>query len=179
VKTTAPPTALAPVVAERIHRADPALAPTTITDMTELVARAVGQPFFYARLFGVLGCVAFLLSLAGVYGVAVLSISARSNEIAIRSCLGAQRADIVRLVLLRETGVAVCAAVLAGALGALILQKRVAAFVYGVESTDWVVIAASASLLSALALGTVYMAIRRVLTLRPIDVLKHGAGALA
>jgi hypothetical protein len=59
------------------------------------------------------------------------------------------------------------------------LQKRMAAFVYGVESTDWVVIAASAMVLSALALGAVYIAIRRVVVLRPMDLLKHGAGALA
>ena len=57
VKSTAPPRALAPSIAERIHRVDPALSPATITDMNELVARASGQPFFYARLFGVLaGC---------------------------------------------------------------------------------------------------------------------------
>ncbi len=178
VKSTAPPRALAPSIAERIHRVDPALSAATITDMTELVGRASGQPFFYARLFGVLAGVAFVLSLVGVYGVAVLGVSARSNEIAIRSCLGAQSGDIVRLIL-RETAMAVCPAVAAGALGAWVLQKRMAAFVYGVESTDWVVIAASALVLSALALGAVYIAIRRVVDLRPMDLLKHGAGALA
>jgi putative ABC transport system permease protein len=178
VKSPAPPRALAPSIAERIHRVDPALSPATITDMTELVGRASGQPFFYARLFGVLAGVAFVLSLVGVYGVAVLGVSARSNEIAIRSCLGAQSGDIVRLIL-RETALAVCPAVAAGALGAWMLQQRVAAFVYGVESTDWAVIAASGLVLSVLALGAVYIAIRRVVDLRPMDLLKHGAGALA
>ena len=178
VKAGVPPRVLAPSIAERIHRVDPSLSPATITDMTELVARASGQPFFYARLFGVLAGVAFMLSLVGVYGVAVLGVSARSNEIAIRSCLGAQSGDIVRLIL-RETALAVCPAVAAGGLGAWMLQKRMAAFVYGVESTDWVVIAASALVLSALALGAVYLAIRRVVDLRPMDLLKHGAGALA
>ena len=66
-------------------------------------------------------------------------------------------------LILRETGIAVGAAVVAGALGAWILQQRMAAFVYGVGSTDWAVIAVSALVLSALALGTVYLAIRRVL----------------
>jgi len=178
VKSTAPPRALAPSIAERIHRVDPALSPATITDMTELVGRASGQPFFYARLFGVLAGVAFVLSLAGVYGVAVLGVSARSNEIAIRSCLGAQSGDIVGLIL-RETAMAVCPAVAAGALGAWMLQQRMAALVYGVESTDWLVIAVSATALSVLALGAVYIAIRRVVDLRPMDLLKHGAGALA
>ena len=178
VKSPAPPRALAPSIVERIHRVDPALSPSTITGMTDLVGRASGQPFFYARLFGVLAGVAFVLSLVGVYGVAVLGVSARSSEIAIRSCLGAQPGDIVRLIL-RETAMAVGPAVAAGALGAWIVQQRVAAFVYGVESTDWVVIAASALVLSVMALGAVYIAIRRVVDLRPMDLLKHGAGALA
>jgi putative ABC transport system permease protein len=178
VKAALPPGMLAPAVVERIHRVDAALSPATITDMNELVARAVGQPYFYARLFGVLAGVAFLLSLAGVYSVAALGVSARSNEIAIRSCIGAQPRDIVRLILY-ETGIAVSAAVAAGGLGALIVQQRMAAFVYGIGSTDWTVIAASALLLSAVSLGMVYIAIRRVLVMRPMDLLRHGAGAFA
>jgi putative ABC transport system permease protein len=178
VKTTLPPGVLAPSVVQRVHRADAALSPTTVTDMSELVARAVGQPYFYARLFGVLAGVALVLSLAGVYSIAVLGVSARSNEIAIRSSLGAQPADIVRLVL-RETAIGVGCAVMAGSLGAVVLQKRMAAFVYGVESTDWTVIAGSAAVLSAFALGAVYIAIRRASLQRPMDLLKHGIGALA
>jgi ABC-type antimicrobial peptide transport system permease subunit len=119
-----------------------------------------------------------VLGLVGVYGIAVLGVSARSNEIAIRSCLGAQPGDIVRLIL-RETAMAIGPAVAAGGLVAWMLQKRVAAFVYGVESTDWMVIAVSALVLSVLALGAVYLAIRRVVDLRPMDLLKHGTGALA
>jgi predicted permease len=178
VKSAAPASALAPAVAQRIHRVDAGVSPMAVAAMTEIVGRASGQPFFYARLFGVLGIAAFVLSLAGIYGVAALGVSARSNEIAIRSCLGAQPADLVRLIL-RETAVAVCPAVMAGALGAWMLQRRVAAFVYGVESTDWLVIAASALALSVLALAVVYVAVRRVLNLRPMDLLKHGVGALA
>jgi len=159
-------------------RADPALSATAAVAMSDVVARAVGQPFFYARLFGVLGGVAFMLSLAGVYSVAVLGVSARSSEIAIRSCLGAQRSDIVRLIV-GETAMSVTAAVAMGAFGAVIIQKRVAAFVYGVGSTDWIVIAASSLLLSLLALATVYVAIRRGSSGQPLDLLKHGAGALA
>ena len=178
VRSVAPLQAVAPAVVQRIHRVDAELSPATITDMRELVARATGQPFFYARLFGVLATVAFLLSLTGVYGVAVLGVSARSHEIAIRSCLGAQRGDIIRLVL-RETAAAVGCAVAAGAVGAFVLQNRMAAFVYGVGSTDWTVVAGSALVLSALAVGSVYVAARRVVVLRPLDLLKHGAGALA
>jgi putative ABC transport system permease protein len=178
VKSSVPARTLAPLVVERIHAIDPSLSPASIVEMSELVGLASGQPFFYARLFGVLAGAALLLSLAGVYGIAVLGVSARSSEIAIRSCLGAQPGDIVRLIL-RETATAVCPAVSIGALGAWILQKRMAAFVYGVGSTDWTVIAASALVLSVLAIGAVYLAIRRVVQVRPMELLKRGSGALA
>jgi predicted permease len=178
VKSDAPARAIAPVIADRVHRVDAAVSPTEVTTMTELVARATGQPYFYARLFGVLAGVAFALSLVGVYSVAALGVSARSAELAIRSCLGAQPSDIVRLVL-RETAIAACPAVAAGALGAWVLQKRMAAFVYGIESSDWIVIAVSALALSALALSASYLAVRRTADIQPLVVLKHGAGALA
>ena len=119
-----------------------------------------------------------MLGLVGVYSVAALGVSARSSEIAIRSCLGAQPSDIVRMVL-RETALAAAAAVAAGTLGAWVLQKRMAAFVYGVESTDWIVIAASALVLSALALAASYLAVRRASEIQPLVLLKRGAGALA
>lgn len=178
VKTSMPPQALAPSVVDRVHRVDAALAPTTVTDMTELVARASGQPYFYARLFGLLAGIATLLGLVGVYSVAALGVSARTEEIAIRSCLGAQPNDIIRLVL-RETGAAVCSAVVIGAFGAWMLQRRMGAFVYGVESNDWTIIAASAVLLSVFALGAVYIAVRRVSGIQPLVLLRHGAGAFA
>lgn len=178
VKTRMPPQTLTRSITDAIHRVDAQLAPTTVTDMRELVARTVGQPYFYARVFGVLAAVALLLSLAGVYGVAILGVSARSDEIAIRSCLGAQPGDIVRLIL-RETGINVACAVAAGAVGAWLVQRRIAAFVYGLESVDWSAIGLSAVVFAVLAIAIVYVATRRVLVLRPLDLFKNGAGALA
>jgi predicted permease len=178
VKTALPSGSIASAIRQRILRVDAALSVPKATEMTELVDHSVSQPYFYARVFGVLGVAALILSLAGVYGITALGVSARSTEIAIRSCLGAQRSDIVVLIL-RETGTALSVAVIAGAFGSVVLQRRMAAFVYGVESTDWLVIAISAALLSLMALGAVYLAIRRALELRPMDLLRRGVGALA
>jgi predicted permease len=178
VNAGTPTAILAPAVLERIHRVDGALSPTDVTTMRALLERAVGQPTFYARLFAVLALVACVLSLTGVYGVAVLGVSARSNEIAIRSCLGAQRSDIIALVM-RETAVSVGFAVAAGTVGAWMLQRRIAALVYGAESSDWLMIALSAVALSLLAFAAVHTAVRKIIVLRPLDLLRHGAGALA
>src|SRR4030095_8344355 len=61
VKTAMPPQALTPTVVDRVHQVDASLAPTKVTDMTELVADVSGQPYFYARLFGLLAGIATLL----------------------------------------------------------------------------------------------------------------------
>jgi hypothetical protein len=58
VKASAPPQALGAAVIERIHRVDNALYPTVVAPMSDLVAKTLGQPYFYARLFGVLAAVA-------------------------------------------------------------------------------------------------------------------------
>ena len=179
LKSAAPLREIASTMRQCIRRVDADLSPATVTDMSELVALAVGQPYFYARLFGVLAAMALFLSLGGLYSIVALAVSARSREIAIRCCLGAQRGDIVRLVL-GEAAISVGIGIALGGLGAVAVQRRLAALVYGVESTDSVVtIAGSAVLLSALALVAVYVAIRRVPDARPMELLRNGAGALA
>lgn len=179
VKSAVPLSEVALGIRERIRRVDNDLSPATVTDMSELVALGVGQPYFYARLFGVLAAMALFLSLGGLYSIVALGVSARSTEIAIRSCFGAQRGDIVWLVL-RETAIGVGIAIFLGGVGAVAAQRQIAALVYGVGSTDSVVtIASSALLLSTLALGAVYVAVRRVVEMRPMDLLKNRVGALA
>jgi putative ABC transport system permease protein len=179
VKSAAPLREIAATIRQCIRRVDADLSPATVTDMSELVALAVGQPYFFARLFGVLAAMALFLSLGGLYSIVALAVSARSREMAIRCCLGAQRGDIVRLVL-GEAAISVGIGIALGGLGAVAVQRRMGALVYGVESTDSVVtIAGSAVLLSTLALVAVYVAVRRVPDVRPMDLLRNGAGALA
>jgi putative ABC transport system permease protein len=158
-------------IGQRLHSVDPALSPTAVTTEAELVSRGLGRPLFYARLFGVLAVAALALGLIGVYGVAVLSISARSSELLLRICLGAQRGDILRLVF-GDASIAIAAAAIAGSLGAIALQQWMAGIVFGVQSIDWTVTASAVGIMSLCAFGAVYLAVRRVMDLVPADALK-------
>jgi predicted permease len=171
VKTSSPDWVLVPAIAQRLHSVDFALSPTTVTTERELVSQGLGRPLFYARLFGVLAAAAFALGLIGVYGVAVLSISARSHELLLRICLGAQRGDILRVVF-GDASIAIVAAAITGGLGAIAMQQWMAGVVLGVESIDWAVTASAVAVMSAFALGAVYLAARRVMDLVPADALK-------
>jgi ABC-type antimicrobial peptide transport system permease subunit len=142
-----------------------------VTTERELVSQGLGRPLFYARLFGVLAAAAFALGLIGVYGVAVLSISARSHELLLRICLGAQRGDILRVVF-GDASIAIVAAAITGGLGAIAMQQWMAGVVLGVESIDWAVTASAVAVMSAFALGAVYLAARRVMDVVPADALK-------
>jgi putative ABC transport system permease protein len=106
-----------------------------------------------------------------VYGVAVLSISARSSELLLRICLGAQRGDILRLVF-GDAAIAIVAAAVAGSLGAMALQQWMAGIVFGVQSIDWAITASAVAVMSLFAFGAVYLAARRVMDLVPADALK-------
>ena len=171
VKTSSPATVVAPAIVQRLHSVDAALTPTAVTTERELVSRGLGRPLFYARLFGVLAAVALALGLIGVYGVAVLSISARSNELLLRICLGAQRGDILRVVF-SDTSIAIVAAAITGGIGAIALQQWMAGVVFGVQSIDWTVTVGTVVVMSLFALGAVYLAARRVMYLVPADALK-------
>ena len=109
VKTSSPQGGVVLAIGQRLHAVDSALSPAAVTTERELVSRGLGRPLFYARLFGVLALAALALGLIGVYGGAVLSISARSSELLLRICLGAQRGDILRLVF-GDAAVAIVAA---------------------------------------------------------------------
>ena len=171
VKTSSPQTVVVPAVVQRLHSVDAGLSPTAITTERELVSRGLGRPQFYARLFGVVAAAAFALGLIGVYGVAVLSISSRSNELLLRICLGAQRGDILRVVF-GDASIAIVSAAMTGGLGAIALQQWMAGIVFGVQSIDWTVTAATVVIMSLFALGAVYLAARRVIYLVPADALR-------
>jgi hypothetical protein len=171
VKTSSPQGGVVLAIGQRLHAVDSALSPTAVTTERELVSRGLGRPLFYARLFGVLAVAAFALGLIGVYGVAVLSISARTSELLLRICLGAQRGDILRLVF-GDAAIAIVAAAVAGSLGAIALQQWMAGIVFGVQSIDWAITASAVAVMSLFAFAAVYLAARRVMDLVPADALK-------
>ena len=124
-----------------------------------------------ATLSGFFGALAALLAVIGLYGVISYSVGQRINEIGIRMALGAQRRDIVGMVL-REAGGMLVGGIAAGAGLALLLGKSAEALLYGIKPRDPLTIALSALGLAGVALLASFLPARRASRLDPMAALR-------
>jgi macrolide transport system ATP-binding/permease protein len=124
-----------------------------------------------AWLVGAFAAIAFVLGVAGLYGVVAYAVGQRSREIGVRVALGAGRGGIYRLVM-RDAGwlVSLGAAVgLAAGVGFATLTRRL---LFGIESWDPATLAAATLALVVAALVASYAPARRAMAVNPVDVLR-------
>lgn len=167
------PAALLDGVRRAVWEVDPSMPLAEILTLDELVRRARGQAAFVALLLAVAAAVALSLAAVGTYGVLAYLVARRRVEFGVRRALGAQRGDVVRLVL-REGLVlaAVGGAIgwLAGAGG----SRALVALLYRVQPLDPVVFAAVPMLLLAIAVLACALPARRAASVAPVEALREG-----
>ncbi len=139
--------------------------------MDEVVATANAQPRFEVLLLGVFGVVALLLAAIGIYGVMSYSVARRTREIGIRVSLGADRADVVRMVLLSGMKQALVGTVV-GIAGALLLAQFMSTMLYGVSPKDPVTFVGVAVVLTLAALLATSITARRATRIEPMAALR-------
>jgi putative ABC transport system permease protein len=146
----------------------PAVRPVTLeTDMrVALLPAKLG-----ASLLGVFGSLALLLATVGIYGVASFAVARRTREIGIRAALGAQRADVLRLVV-GESMRRVVIGLIAGLVGALGLARVVASQLYGVGAVDPITFIATPLILGTVALLASWVPARRAARVDPLVALR-------
>jgi predicted permease len=125
-----------------------------------------------ATLSAFFGGLAALLAMLGLYGVISYSVARRTNEIGIRMALGAQRRDVLRLVVGDGAKLAF-AGIVIGVLGALALTRLMTSLLFEVKPTDPATFAAVVILLSVAALAACYMPARRAVSVDPMVALRH------
>ncbi len=162
---------LGPAVAEALRTLDanqPLADPRT---MEKVLADSFGARRFTALLLGFFSGLALVLSAVGIYAVVANAISQRTGEIGIRMALGAQRGDILRLVIgqgLRP----VVFGLIAGLIGALALGRWIASQVYGIGGSEPLVLGGISLLLGACALLACYLPARRAMRVDPLVALR-------
>jgi len=168
----APPLSLVSAVEREVHRLDPDQPVADVRSMEDVVDGAIAGARFNAALLGVFALIAFGLAAVGIFGVVSRDVSERTHEIGIRVALGAQPADVLKLVLghgARLTGYGIAA----GMVAAFALTRLMAAMLYGVKAADVYTFAAIPLLLGGVALAASYLPSRRALALDPVMALRH------
>jgi putative ABC transport system permease protein len=138
----------------------------------EIVSRSLAERWFSMVLLGIFAVLALVLSSVGIYGVISYVVGQRTHEIGIRIALGAQRKDVLALVLGEGTRTTLLGVGI-GLIAALGLTRLMASVLYGVSATDPLTFVAVAGVLAAVALAASYIPARRAMRVDPIVALRY------
>jgi predicted permease len=160
VRTTAPIETFAAYVQRAVKKLDKEMPVSNLRPQMEYVEKARAQTRFVTVLAGALAALALFLASIGIYGVTSYSVAQRKREIAIRMAVGANSADVGRMVL-RQSGLPVVAGVLAGLAMAAALTPLLSGLLYGVRPSDPLTYGAISVVLAAVGILACYIPARR------------------
>jgi putative ABC transport system permease protein len=160
VRTRGNPAAAIPVVREVVRATNSLATIDAIHPMEEMVGYSTARQRFYAVLLGIFAGVAGILAAIGIYGVLAYAVVQRTQEIGIRMALGAERGQVMSLVMRR--GITLAAIGIAiGLIGAFAGARYLQAMLFGVEPRDPATFAAVAIGFALVAAGAAYLPARR------------------
>ena len=143
-----------------------------LRSMETVTVQSTARQDFNMRLLTVFGCVALVIAAIGIYGLTAYTMNQRTREIAIRMALGAQRAEILRMVIgggMRLVLIGICIGV-AAALG---LARFLSNILFGVKPTDPTTFVSVVTMLLGVAMLACYLPARRATKVDPMVALRH------
>ena len=172
VRTFNDPTTLVATIRTMIQKSDADLPMFQVRTMSERVQSSLWLRRSYSWLFGFFAVVALTMALAGVYGVISYAVSQRTNEIGIRMALGAQRTDVLRLVL-RHGLILAGAGTVIGLLGALVLSHWMRSLLFGINAVEPLTLLVVPLLLLAVILLACLLPARKATRVDPMVALRY------
>lgn len=172
IRTTADPAGLAAAARGAIRESDSGLAVFSVRTMEDLRQSSFWQFRLFGYMFGIFGLAALFLAAIGVYGVLSFSVSQRTQEMGVRVALGAQRSDVLGLVVRQGVTLAMIGVVV-GVIGAFGVTRVIASLLYNVTPSDPISFIGVALFLTVIAFVASYLPARRATTVDPIVALRN------
>jgi putative ABC transport system permease protein len=164
--------ALLSTIRNQLQQLDPELPMAAVTTMDQLLADSLSRSRFTMLLLGIFAVVAVVLAAVGIYGLIAYRVTQRTQELGIRIALGAQRRDVLRLVLVQGTRLTLLGVAI-GVLAALTLSRLLGSLLFGVSATDPLTFAGVAGLLAVVALLACFIPARRATRVDPLVALRY------
>ena len=171
VARTATPASVVQGIHAEIRRAAPELPIESTVTMDEAVAASVAPPRFRMLLLALFAMTATLIATCGIYGLMDYAVTQRRREIGVRMALGAERRDVLRLVLRRALRIVV-AGLVVGLAGAAAVTRVLQSFLFGVTPTDPLAFTAVTLALVAVCLTAAWIPARRATRIDPVAALR-------
>jgi putative ABC transport system permease protein len=171
LRTTLPAATLANELREAVKSVDPEVAVANVQPMEELVSLSMSAQRLSASVLGAFSAAALILTVIGIYAVVAFMVNERTYEIGIRLALGAQRADILRLIFGQGSRL-VGWGLTIGLIMALGLTRLLSSFVFGITATDPTTFVLAPALLVMAASLAIYIPARRASRVDPVNSLR-------
>jgi len=171
-KTSGDPTVLAGYIREAVRNVDANQPVHDLRTMDSLIADSLGPQRFATTLLAAFAGLAILLAAVGLYGLMSYSVAQRTGEIGIRVALGAQRGEVLSMVL-REGAKLAVAGIMAGVVIGLVLTRMMESLLYGVSAADPLSFTGAAVFLVMVALVACYLPARRAMKVDPMVALRY------
>jgi putative ABC transport system permease protein len=171
VRSVLPPKDLATAIRSTLHSIDPNLAAGDIQTMGQLASEASARRRFQTSLLTVFAAIALFLALVGLYGLMAYSVSRRTREVGIRMALGAQRSDVLLLVL-KKAAWLLGIGLICGLAGSWFATRLIKSFLYGVDQHDPITILSVCALLGVCGLLAALIPARRAASIDPMQALR-------
>jgi putative ABC transport system permease protein len=171
VRAAIDPHQLISTLRQQVYSIDPDQPITQVQTMDELLATFRAQPRFTVFLLSSLSSMALVLAIVGIYGVIAYTVAQRRHELGIRVALGAERNDVLRIIVIRGLFLSVIGVVI-GLIAAVACTQVLASLLYHVEARDLPTFTLASFLFLLVGVAASYIPARRAMSVDPREALR-------